>query len=49
MTINSIRGLLGVRRMGRVTNARIRVSCGVSKVVDDRIDASVGSAILKEY
>ena len=37
MQMDNLRGLLGIRRMDRVTNARIRVM----KVVDKRIDESV--------
>ena len=33
-----LRGLLGIRRMNRVPNAQIRELCGVTKVVDKRID-----------
>ena len=36
-----IRGLLGIKRMYRVTNARIRELCGVAKWLDERIDESV--------
>ena len=36
-----IRGLLGIRRMNRVPNARIRELSGVTKGVDERIDEGV--------
>ena len=39
--INSLRGLLGIRRMDKVPNAHIRELCGVTKRVDDRIDEDV--------
>ena len=35
------RGLLGIRRMNWVSNARIRELCGVKKGLDDRIDEGV--------
>ena len=35
------RGLLGIRRIDRVPNARIRELCGVTKGEDERIDESV--------
>ena len=37
----NLRGLLGIRRMDRVPNARIRELCGVTKGVDERIDEGV--------
>ena len=39
--IDSLRGLLGVRRMDRVTNPRIKELCGVTKGVHEKIDESV--------
>ena len=35
------RGLLGIRRMDKVLDARIRELCGVTKEVDERIDEGV--------
>ena len=34
--MDNLRGLLGIRRMDRVPNARIRELCGVTKGVDER-------------
>ena len=39
--MDNIRGLLGIRRVDRVPNARIRELCGVRKVLDERIDEGV--------
>ena len=39
--IDNLRGLLGIRMMGRVPNARIRELCGVNKGLDERIDEGV--------
>ena len=39
--IDNLRGLLGIRRMGRVSNARIRELCGMVKGLDERIDEGV--------
>ena len=39
--MDNLRGLLGIRRMDRVLNARIRKLCGVGKGVDENIDESV--------
>ena len=39
--MDSIRGLLGIRRMDKIPNARIRQLCGVAKVVDEKIDEGV--------
>ena len=39
--MDSLRGLLGIRRMDKVPNERIRELCGVTKVVDEGIDVSV--------
>ena len=35
--MDNLRGLLGIWRMDRVPNARIRELCGVTKGVDERI------------
>ena len=45
------RGLLGIRKMDRVPNVRIRELFGVAKGVDERIDESAfdGMVILKEW
>ena len=39
--MDRLKGLLGIRRMGRVTNSRIREMNGVMKGVQERIDESV--------
>ena len=39
--MDNLIGLLSIRRMGRVPNARIREVCGVTKGVDERIDEDV--------
>ena len=39
--MDNFRGLLGIRRMERVPNARIRELCRVKKYLDERIDAGV--------
>ena len=39
--MDNLRRLLGVRRMDRVPNARIRELCGVTNGVDERIDESL--------
>ena len=39
--MDNLRGLLGIRRMGRVPNARIRELCEVTKGVDERIEECV--------
>ena len=39
--MNSLRGLLGIRRMDKVPNARIRQLCGVMKGVDEKIEEGV--------
>ena len=39
--MDNLRGLLGIRRMDRVPNARIREMCGVVKGVDKKIDEGV--------
>ena len=39
--INNLRGLLGIRRMNKVLNARIKVLCGMTKGVYEKIDKGV--------
>ena len=39
--MDNIRGLLGIMRMDRVPNARIRELCGKMKGVDEMIDEDV--------
>ena len=39
--MDKIRSLLGIRRMDRVPNARIRELCGMAKGVDERIKEDV--------
>ena len=39
--VDNLRGLLGIRRMDKVPNARIRELCGVTKGVDEKIDEGV--------
>ena len=39
--MDNLRGLLGIRRMDRVPNARIRELWGVKKFLDERIDEGV--------
>ena len=39
--MNNLRGLLGIRRMNKVSNTRIRNLCRVTKWVDERIDEGV--------
>ena len=36
----NLRCLVGIRRVDKIPNARIRQLCGVTKVVDERIDGS---------
>ena len=50
MKMNNIRGLLGVRRLYRIPNARVRELCSVKKRLDKRIGEmfSDGLAIWKE-
>ena len=38
---DSLRGLLGIRRMDKDPKARLRELCGVTKVVDERINEGV--------
>ena len=49
--VNSLRGLLGIRRMDRFPNARIRELCRVKKGLDERIDEgfSSGSAMWRGW
>ena len=37
----NIKGLLGIRRIDKVMNARIRQLCGVVKSVDEKVDEGV--------
>ena len=39
--MDNLRELLGIRKVDRVPNARIRVFCGVRKGLDERIDEGV--------
>ena len=39
--MDNLRGLLGIRRLDKVLNARIRELCRVTKEVDERIDEGV--------
>ena len=39
--MDSLRGLLGIRRINKVPNAWIRQMCGVTKGVDEKIDEGV--------
>ena len=39
--MDNLRELLGIRRMDRILNARIRDLCGVKKGLDERIDEGV--------
>ena len=39
--MDNLRGLLGILRMDRVPNARIRQLCGVTKGADEKIDEGV--------
>ena len=41
LQMDNLRGLLVIRRMDRISNARIRELCGVRKGLDERIDESV--------
>ena len=38
---DNLRGLVGIRRMDKAQNARIRQLCGVTKVVDEKINEGV--------
>ena len=39
--MDNLRGLLGIRRMDEVPNARIRQLCGMTKGADEKIDEGV--------
>ena len=39
--MENLKGLLGISRMDRIPNARIRELCGVAKRVDERVDEGV--------
>ena len=39
--MDDLRGLLGIRRMDKVQNKRIRPLCGVTKGVEEKIDEGV--------
>ena len=39
--MDNLRGLLGIRMVNRVPNARTRELCGVKKGLDERIDEGV--------
>ena len=39
--MDNLRGLLGIKRLDKVSNAQIRELCGVMKGLDERIDESV--------
>ena len=39
--MDNLRGLLGIWRMDRIPNARIRELCGATKGVDERVDEGV--------
>ena len=41
MQMDNLRGLLGIRRMDKVQNARIRRLCGVTKGVNQKIDEGI--------
>ena len=41
LQMDNLRGLLGIRRMDRVSNARIMELCGMKKGLDERIDEGV--------
>ena len=41
LQVDNVKGLVGIRRMDKFPNARIRELCGVTKGVDERIDESV--------
>ena len=36
--MDNLRGLLGIERMDRVSKARVRELCGLTKGLDERID-----------
>ena len=39
--MDNLRGLLGIRRMDRVPNVRIKELCGMKNGLDERIDKGV--------
>ena len=39
--MDNLGGLLGIRKMDRIPNARIRELCRVKKVLDERIDEGI--------
>ena len=39
--MDNLRGLMGIRRVDKVPNARVRELCGVTKEVCERIDEGV--------
>ena len=39
--MNNVRGLLGIRKMNKVPNTRVRQLCGVMKGVDEKIDEGI--------
>ena len=39
--MDNLRGLLGIRRLGKVLNARIMQLCGMTKGVDEKMDERV--------
>ena len=39
--MGNLRSLLGVKRMNKVPNARMRQMCGVTEDVDEKIDEGV--------
>ena len=41
LQMDNLRGLMGIMRMDRVPNARIRELCGVRKGLDESIDEGV--------
>ena len=41
LLVPALRGLLGIRRMDKVSNARIRQLCGVTKGVDENINEGI--------
>ena len=49
--VDKLRGLLCIKRIDRVPNARIRELCGIAEWVDDRIDerTDVGLVVLKGW
>ena len=41
LQMDNLRGVLGIRRMDRVLNARIKEFCGVKEGLDEKIDEGV--------